>query len=62
MVREAPLLDYLLGGYVAYCEEDGGCDGLGEERAGRETGLVPAEHCDGGDDVLWGWIETICTW
>jgi hypothetical protein len=47
MVLDALLLDELLGGDVAYCKQDRGCDGLGEERPRRQAGLIPAEHCDG---------------
>jgi len=41
VVAEAFALDELLGHGVAGCEEDGGCDGLGEERARGQLGLVP---------------------
>lgn len=41
LVLNALLLDQLLSHCVAGCEEDGSGDGLGEERAGGQLGLVP---------------------
>lgn len=41
MLLDAPLLDQLLGGEVAYCKQDRGCHRLCEEWPRREAGLIP---------------------
>ena len=56
---EAAFLDGLLGEGVAAGEEDGGGEGLGEERSGGEAGLVPAavmldSQARGGGQRGWG--------
>ena len=56
MVREAALLDGLLGDAVACGEEDGGCDGLGEEGPRREAGLIPVKLLV---SEIWGLISRI---
>jgi hypothetical protein len=45
MSLDAIALDGLLGEGVAGCEEDGGGDGLCEERARGQLGLVPVYRC-----------------
>lgn len=44
MALDAIALDGLLCEGVAGCEEDSGSDGLGEERARGQLGLVPARR------------------